>query len=256
MARYAIISDIHGNLHAFDAVLRHMGTLEVDEAVCLGDVVGYGPQPGECLDLVIRYCSYVVRGNHDEAAVDPYCAATFNGAAREAIYWTRSHLGALHLNSLNELPYRVRFGPDERIFCVHASPYDGPTDYVHDKRVAALAFRGVDRQICMVGHTHMPMVYEAPDGQIDRELTAPEITAYIPSHELPIALHPDRRYILNPGSVGQPRDCDPRASYAVLDTDAWTFTVHRVDYDIAAAQAATQAAGLPTILADRLAVGA
>jgi diadenosine tetraphosphatase ApaH/serine/threonine PP2A family protein phosphatase len=140
--------------------------------------------------------------------------------------------------------------------CVHASPYPGPTDYVHDKQVAALAFRGVDRHLCLLGHTHVPMVFEAPDENPDSELTAPNINAYIPSDGSEIRLEPGRRYICNPGSIGQPRDCDPRAAFAVLDTEACTFTVFREEYDIAAAQAATQAAGLPTILADRLAIGA
>ena len=256
MTRYAVISDIHGNLYAFQAVLARMTALEVDEVICLGDVVGYGPHPGECLDLAIKYCAHIVQGNHDEAAVDPVCADAFNGAAREAIYWTRDVLGPLHLNALNQLRTVQRLGPDDTILCVHDNPYPGPTDYVHDKQVAALAFRGVDASICLIGHTHVPMVFEAPDEDPQSVLTAPELTAYIPSHEVRITLEPGRRYICNPGSVGQPRDCDPRASFAILDLADRSFTVVREEYDVAAAQAATQQAGLPTILADRLAIGA
>jgi len=122
--------------------------------------------------------------------------------------------------------------------------------------MAAIGFRGVDTPICLIGHTHVPMVLESIEPNPEVELTAPEVTAYIPSHEHPIVLQPGRRYICNPGSVGQPRDCDPRASFAILDLEAGTFTVHRVEYDVAAAQAATQQTGLPTILADRLAIGA
>jgi len=256
MSRYAIISDIHGNLYAFQAVITRIAALEVEEVICLGDVVGYGPHPGECLDLVVKYCTHVVQGNHDEAVVDPDCADAFNGAAREAIYWTRDVLGPLHLNALNQMRSMERLGPDGAIMCIHDSPYPGPTNYVHDKQIAAIAFRGVDTNICLLGHTHVPMVFEAAEQDPEVELTAPDLVAYIPSDGLEIKLSPDRRYICNPGSIGQPRDCDPRAAFAVLDMNERTFTVYREEYDIAAAQAAAQQTGLPTILADRLAIGA
>ncbi len=256
MSRYAVISDIHGNLFAFQAVIARLAALQIDEVICLGDIVGYGPHPGECLDLVVKYCSYVVQGNHDEAVVDPDCADAFNGAAREAIYWTRDVLGPLHLNALNQLRTTQAIEPAGSIVCIHDSPYPGPTNYVHDKQIAALAFRGVDANICLIGHTHVPLVFESLDSNPETVLTAPEIVAYIPSDGIGVKLDADRRYICNPGSVGQPRDCDPRSAFAVLDTDERTFTVHRVEYDIASAQAATQQAGLPTILADRLAIGA
>jgi len=256
MNRYAVISDIHGNLYALQAAIARIATLQIDEVICLGDIVGYGPHPGECLDLVVKYCTHVVQGNHDEAVVDPDCADAFNGAAREAIYWTRDVLGPLHLNALNQLRSHQRLGPDECVMCVHDNPYPGPTDYVHDKQIAALAFRGVNTHICLLGHTHVPMVFEAPGSNPEEELTAASLTAYIPGHEVDIRLEPGQRYICNPGSVGQPRDCDPRASFAVLDLSRQTFTVYREEYDVAAAQAATQQAGLPTILADRLAIGA
>jgi predicted phosphodiesterase len=266
MARYAIISDIHGNLHALQAVLSRLEEFDVDQVVCLGDIVGYGPFPERCLDLVVRHCSVIIQGNHDEAAVDPYVADQFNGAAREAIYWTRDTLGPLHLNALNRLPKVASIG--DRITCVHDSPVPGPTDYVHDKQIAAMAFRGVDSNICLLGHTHVPMVFEAPTMNPDESLTALEVVAYIPREPHAIVLEPDRRYICNPGSVGQPRDCDPRASFAILELDgqgggeesagggAATFTVYRQAYDVNAAQQATQRAGLPTVLAERLALGA
>ena len=256
MSRYAVISDIHGNRFAFEAVLARLANLEIDEVICLGDIVGYGPHPGECIDLVVRYSTHSVQGNHDQAVVDPYCADAFNGAAREAIFWTREALGPLHLNALLQLRTTVRIDSDPPIVCLHDCPVALPTNYVHDKQVAAMAFRGVDTAVCLIGHTHVPMVFEAPDLDPDTELTACDVIAYIPTHEVALELHPERRYICNPGSVGQPRDCDPRASFAVLDTSARTFTVLREDYDVAAAQAATQQAGLPTILADRLAIGA
>lgn len=254
MDRLAIISDIHGNLHALQAVLARIATLDVAGIVCLGDVVGYGPHPERCLDLVVRHCSVIVQGNHDEAVVDPYVADQFNGAAREAIHWTVKTIGPLHLNALNRLPKVAHVG--EGVMCVHDSPYPGPTDYVHDKQVAALAFRGVETNICLIGHTHVPMVFETPSLNPEDQLTALELVAYLPTHGVDIALETDRRYICNPGSVGQPRDCDPRASFAILDLNRRTFTVHRTEYDVAGAQRATQMAGLPTVLADRLALGA
>ncbi|UCD75691.1 MAG: metallophosphoesterase family protein [Phycisphaerales bacterium] len=254
MPRYAIISDIHGNLPAFQAVLKRMAELDVSEVICLGDIVGYGPHPDACIDLVVKYCSISVQGNHDEAVVDPVCAERFNGAAKEAVYWTRDVLGPLHLNALLSLKPTAMIG--NTVMCIHACPFPGPTDYVHDKQVAAWAFRGVDRPICLLGHTHTPMVFEAPTPNPDDILTAPELIAYLPQDGVEVKLEPDRRYICNPGAVGQPRDCDPRAAFAVLDTEAMTFTVHRQEYDIAGVQAATQEAGLPTVLADRLAIGA
>ncbi len=254
MPRYAIISDIHGNLHAFQAVLKRIAELNVHEVICLGDIVGYGPYPDACLDLVVKYCSISIQGNHDEAVVDPFCAEKFNGAAREAVYWTRDVMGPLHLNALLSLKPSATIG--NSVMCIHACPFPGPTDYVHDKQVAAMAFRGVDKPICLLGHTHVPMVFEAPSMDPNEQFTAPELVAYLPQDDIPIKLKPKRRYICNPGSIGQPRDCDPRASFAVLDLDEETFTIHREEYDIPAAQAATQEAGLPTILADRLAIGA
>ena len=256
MKRLAIISDIHSNLHALQAVLARLSEFELDELVCLGDIVGYGPFPERCLDLVVRHCSVIVQGNHDEAVIDPFVADEFNGAAREAIYWTRDTLGPLHLNALNRLPKVAHIGTT--VTCVHDCPVPGPTDYVHDKQVAAMAFRGVETNICLIGHTHVPMIFEAPTMNADEQLTALEIIAYLPNE--PIELLPDRRYICNPGSVGQPRDCDPRASFAILELnepgEASTFTVYRQEYDIAAAQRAAQKAGLPMVLADRLALGA
>jgi predicted phosphodiesterase len=256
MTKLAIISDIHGNLHALQAVMARLPEFDVDQIVCLGDIVGYGPFPHTCVDLMVRHCDVIVQGNHDEAVVDPLVAEQFNGAAREAIHWTRDVLGPLHLNALNRLPKVATIGAPAVVMCVHDNPMPGPSDYVHDKQVAAQAFRGVETPICLIGHTHVPMVYEAPSLNHQEQLTALEIIAYLPSDGYDIPLEPDRRYICNPGSVGQPRDCDPRASFAILDLVKRTFTVHRQSYDVAAAQIATQRAGLPFVLAERLSLGA
>ncbi len=254
MSLYAVISDIHGNLHALEAVLRRIDEMRIERVLCLGDVVGYGPSPGRCLDLVMRCCVSTVRGNHDEAVINPTREAEFNGLAREAIIWTREVLGPLHKDAICRLRERDR--PHELVLCVHDSPVPGPTDYVHEPSIAALAFRGLDAPICLLGHTHVPLVFEAPSADVLAEPTARDITAHLTPDGVPVPLAKDRRYICNPGSVGQPRDADPRASFAVLDLDARTFTVHRVSYDIDAAQAAMVDAGLPAVLAERLAVGA
>jgi predicted phosphodiesterase len=258
MSRFAIISDIHGNVHALESVLERIASLRVDAVICLGDIVGYGPNPGECLEQVVRNCDIIIQGNHEEAVVDPKAAATFNGAARDAINWTRRAMTPLHVAAMRRLPKIAHIG--EHVMCVHDSPVPGPTDYIHDKNIAALAFRGVEMPICLIGHTHVPMVFEAPTLDPDETLTAPELIAYLPFDGSRIELDDDRRYICNPGSVGQPRDCDPRASFGVLELangdQPASFTVYRQEYDIAAAQIASHRAGLPTILADRLALGA
>ncbi len=253
MCRYAVISDIHGNLQALEAVLSRIEAMGMSELICLGDIVGYGPDPARCVDLVIKCCSTVVRGNHDDAVINPEREAEFNGPARAAIGWTRGVLGPLHLDALCRIREIEHVG--ESVMCIHDSPDDAPTDYVHDAGIAAGAFGGFALPICLLGHTHVPMIFEAP-AERDGALTALDVIAHLPPAGVPLALDPQRRYICNPGSVGQPRDADPRASFAVLDLDAATFTVHREEYDVDAAQVATLQAGLPTVLADRLAIGA
>ncbi len=251
MDRFAVISDIHGNLHALEAVLSEVDRLGLTEVVCLGDIVGYGPFPDKCVDLTIRCCSIIVRGNHEEAVINPERQIEFNGQAREAIMWTRDVLGPLHLGALCRIPDTAP--PHEAVMCIHDSPADDPMDYVHDAYAASEAFPGFTEPICLVGHTHVAVVFDAPLGG---EITPADIIVHRPEAGAPVQLCPQRRHICNPGSVGQPRDADPRASFAVLDMNDRTFTVHRKAYDVDAAQLATRQAGLPTVLADRLAIGA
>ena len=254
MNRYAIISDIHGNLHAMQAVLRRIGKLNVNGVICLGDIVGYGPFPGECLDLAVRSCSVIIQGNHDLGAVDPAVGGDFNYAAKAALDWTRQKLGPLHLNALCRLPHSAFI--EKNVQCVHDNPAPGPSDYVNGPEVAAVALAHAERPICLIGHTHVPMVYSAPESALKSTMSLCHVTAIIPGDGTALKLDPSRRYICNPGSVGQPRDADPRASFALLDLAERTFTVLREEYDIDAAQMATQRAGLPFVLAERLAIGA
>jgi predicted phosphodiesterase len=254
VTRYAVISDIHANLHALHAAFARIDELEVDDVICLGDIVGYGPDPDRCLDLVTRRCGVSVMGNHDLAVLDPAYVAGFNVTAREALRWTRDILEPMHLDALNRMRELEYIG--RTITCVHDNPLPCSMTYIYDQQAATLAFRALTTPIALVGHTHLPMVFETRSTHVGDALTPGDVGAHVPRDGVPVALDPAARTICNPGSVGQPRDGDPRASLAVLDLDDWTFTVHRVRYDIAATQLASQKRGLPAVLAHRLAVGA
>lgn len=259
MTRYAIISDVHGNLTAFHAVLSRIAEIGVSRIVCLGDVVGYGPRPAACLELVARHCHDVVRGNHEDALLDPRVATGFNGAARQAIAWTAGRLTPAHTRWVGDLPAMAEVGPDRTVLCVHDCPVPGPTGYIHDRAVAAIAFRGVDLPVCLVGHTHVPVVFETTEPDPDTPLTASNLLRHRVEDGAAVVLEPGSRAICNPGSVGQPRDGDARASFATLEflpDGGHAFTVHRVAYDVAAARRELQAAGLPPVLGERLAIGA
>jgi predicted phosphodiesterase len=249
MSKYGIISDIHGNSHALKAVYEQLGDLKVDRIVCLGDIVGYGPAPSKCLDLVLSYCHEVIKGNHDEAVLDPDLGRYFNNAALAALNWTREQLGPYHLHAISHMKTRIRLG--DSLLLVHDTPVLHDSAYVHELPHAIEAFEGLDQGICLHGHTHIPTVFRAQ--------TSGEITLQKPNEGEPIILDPEDRYLCNPGSVGQPRDGDRRASFATLDytsPDAESiFTLYRTDYDVKAAQAETHNVGLPSILAERLEIG-
>lgn len=254
MSRFAVISDIHGNLHALHAVLSRIDRLGVDDIICLGDIVGYGPHPAACLDLVLSRCGAIVRGNHDDAVMEHANLWGFNGAARAAIIWTKRVLEAGHLHEIGNLPQITHVSGIA--MCVHDTPIPASGGYLHDARAAAPAFRGVDTAICLVGHTHVPMAF-GTDALLPEERVLPsQVAVQRLSDGSVVELDPGCRYILNPGAVGQPRDSDPRASFAVLDLGAGTFSLYREEYDIASAQEATRSAGLPTVLAERLTIGA
>ena len=249
MSTYGIISDIHGNAHALRAVYERLGEFEVDRIICLGDIVGYGPSPTKCLDLVLSYCHEIVKGNHDEAVLDPDLGRYFNNAALLALNWTRDQLGPYHLHAISHMKTRIRLG--DSLLLVHDTPVLHATSYIHELPHAIEAFKGLDQGICLHGHTHLPTIFHAS--------ASGEYTMEIPLPNEPVILNPNDRYLCNPGSVGQPRDGDSRASFAVLeysspDAEA-VFTLHRTEYDIQGAQNETHAVGLPSILAERLAIG-
>ncbi|HUG29139.1 MAG TPA: metallophosphoesterase family protein [Candidatus Limnocylindria bacterium] len=238
--RIAVLSDIHANLPALDAVLADAGA--VDAVWHLGDVVGYGPDPDAVVARLRSIGAEGVRGNHDAAACGGSEIEWFNPDARRAMEWTRDAIAPETAEWLAALPERrVLDGVD----LAHASPREPIWEYVTTAGVALANLALVEGPIGLHGHTHIPVAWLEDGGRVELVRAARE-----PSLELR-----GRRSLVNPGSVGQPRDGDARASYAILDPGAGTVHWHRVAYDIEAVQAAMQEAGLPASLSARLAVG-
>lgn len=254
MRRLAVISDIHGNLHALQAVLARIDAIGVDAILCLGDVVGYGPNPGACIDLIRARCAATVRGNHDEAVLQTSQCFDFNAPARAAIFWTRSVLSSDQKQWLHEIPMSHSWSPG--LVCVHDSPAPDEVSYLHNPADAARAFGRTDAAVTLVGHTHIPMAFETQSLCPQEHLRPGDVESMVLRDKVSVVLDPGCRYILNPGSVGQPRDADSRASFAILDVAEMTFSLYREHYDIAGAQLAMRRAGLPMVLAERLSIGA
>lgn len=253
MARFAFISDIHGNLQAFEAALDAIDRRGVDGILCLGDVVGYGPNPAECLDLVAERRIFTVQGNHDLSVIDNVEAHRFTPTARLSMEFTRDRLDDRHREQIAAMPKIADL--DDATMC-HASPIeDAGSDYIHDQKIAALAYGGFTNHCLFVGHTHIPIAFGTPEvGYAPVEPRHVRV-AFLP-HNLPMRLDPHYRYIINPGSVGQPRDGNPDASFGILDVEQRTFTVHRIPYAVEQTQQAILQAGLPNFLAHRLRLGA
>jgi predicted phosphodiesterase len=239
--RIAVVSDIHSNLLALDAVLAKVGS--VDAIWHLGDVVGYGPEPDAVVDRLKARAAIGVRGNHDAAATGGTEIDWFNPEARLAMEWTRAAISESTRTWLAALPQR-RIESDFTL--VHGSPRDPTWEYVTSAALARAGLSAISTEHGLHGHTHVPIAFTEVDGRM-RTLA--------PRAGNTVALG-EGRTLLNPGSVGQPRDRDPRASYLILDLEAKTATWGRVTYDAAAVGALMRAAGLPPRLADRLLVGA
>ncbi len=244
--RILILSDIHSNIEALDAVLAEAGD-GYDTTISLGDVVGYGPSPVEVIDRLDTLAPrWVVRGNHDRVCAGITDSRTFSPAARTAIEWTRLQLPPATLARLAALP----IGPiaiDAHTTICHGAPNDEDY-YLLDSADARLAFSSQSSHLCLHGHTHTQTIFRLQGGAVYDETPARRT-------RLTVTLEPGSRYLINPGSVGQPRDSDARAAYAILDTEAHTMELRRVPYDIAGTQARIRAAGLPEPLARRLATG-
>jgi predicted phosphodiesterase len=239
--RYAIVSDVHGNLEALQAAFALIEP--TDGVLCLGDIVGYGPNPNECVELIRSRATATVLGNHDVAAIDNFGLAYFNPAAREAMRWTQTVLTPDNASWLNGLGYEFRV---PEFLLVHGAPITY-FEYILDKGAAARAFAATDAPLIFVGHTHIAEYYALrPDGSIDHKHL---------QHGGTFALDAGTRYIVNVGSVGQPRDLNPRAAFAFYEPAAAVVTVNRFDYPIAAVQEKIASVHLPDALARRLVVG-
>ncbi|HBE73850.1 MAG TPA: hypothetical protein DDW31_07190 [candidate division Zixibacteria bacterium] len=243
--RYAIISDIHSNREALDAVLDDIGRRGAERVVCLGDVVGYGAEPGACLAEVRKRTELIVAGNHDWGAVGKVDLNFFNRSARTAAEWTAGELTEPERIFLAQLPLTLGQGGAEGFTAVHSTP-DHPQEwrYILSIDEAEFQFERMAQPLCFVGHSHQPIAWQCHSGG----------RCSVVSREY-LLMEPDRRYIVNVGSVGQPRDGDPRACYAVYDDQRREVVVHRVEYDVASAQGKILKAGLPRRLAERLASG-
>ncbi len=247
--RYLVVSDIHANLQALLAVLAHAPP--VDEVWCLGDLVGYGPNPNECIECVRELPRlFCLAGNHDWAALGQLDVSTFNAEARLAISWTQSVLSAESREYLEGLPVRAE---RDGLTLAHASPREPIWEYLLDTTSACANFAYFSTPLCLVGHTHLPLAFEW-DAARSRCEFPPELFEPGAAGEIALPFE-GRRLILNPGSVGQPRDGDPRAAFAVLDTERMTWEVRRVPYPVEIAQERMRAQGLPRRLVERLAHG-
>ena len=242
--RTAFISDIHANLDALETVLADNAHQETDRIVCLGDIVGYGPEPNPCVARVREVCEVTVVGNHDYAALGRIDTLGFNEYARAAAEWTTSHLDKESIEFLGALPLKKSL---DGMHLVHASPLDPERwTYILSYQEAKRQLAAFSEQICFVGHSHLPIVVEE-EGE--------EIRALPFASDVPVRIHRDRRYLVNVGSVGQPRDRDPRCGYAWYDDEAGAVMIRRLEYPIAAVQKKIIDAGLPPFLAQRLADG-
>ncbi len=241
--RYAIIADIHANLAAFTAVL---GDIEqkggVDEIWCLGDIVGYGPDPRQCIELLQRYNHVCVAGNHDWAAIGKVDTSYFNPLAVAACQWTAKQLSPYDIRYLKNLPTTIEKG---EFLLVHGSPMEPIWEYVISTGIAARNFSYFKSKFCLVGHSHIPVVFKEEDGSCVTIQFSPGIGLVLGKN----------RMIINPGGVGQPRDGDPRASYAIYDSEGRVIRLYRIPYDIGETQDKMMQAGLPIHLITRLKYG-
>jgi predicted phosphodiesterase len=229
--RYGVISDIHANVEALEAVLRRLELARVDRVICLGDIVGYHASPNECVRLVRDHCVHVIAGNHDRAALGTIAHTELNFMARRAVAWTTPRLAPDCVDFMRGLD--IAASVDATTYIVHAGLAPEPNDRFHVKTPARIvanlaAAETLGAHICFFGHTHRAIVHSR-----ERSETG-----------LNIELDPTRGYLINPGSVGQSRDDDPRAACAIYDADAHRIELVRVDYDHAACRARAAAAGL------------
>jgi predicted phosphodiesterase len=241
--KVAVISDIHGNRQAFEAVLEAAAASEASELWCLGDLVGYGADPDMCVELAREHAAVCLAGNHDLAAIGELRLEQFSQGASLALQWTQEAMSGENRAFLAGLQPQAREG---QVGLYHASPRDPVWEYVLSALLAELCLDEQRERVCLIGHSHVALSFarsvgELATGEPRREGTELDVSA--------------GEWLLNPGSVGQPRDGDPRAAWLLLDLDDWRASYRRTEYDIAGAAAAIRAARLPDSLAQRLEYG-
>jgi diadenosine tetraphosphatase ApaH/serine/threonine PP2A family protein phosphatase len=238
--RIALLSDVHGNLPAFEAVLRDVDDEDVDAIWCLGDLVGYGAQPNDCVELARDRCDLSLAGNHDLVVTGEISITDFSSSAADAARWTRRTITADSLEYLRRL---VPADPTQEIALYHASPRDPVWEYVLSTWQADECMDLAASRVSAVGHSHVALWFRRDSsGAVDGAPAEAGLEADLA----------DGEWLLNPGGVGQPRDGDPRAAWLLLDTEEWIATWRRVEYPIEEAAEAIVEAGLPQVLADRL----
>ncbi len=241
--KVAVISDIHANRHAFEATLEAVAASDAAEVWCLGDLVGYGAEPDACVELARAHTAVCLAGNHDLAVTGELSLDEFSRGASLAAEWTREVMAAENIEFLKGLSTT---GVEGDVGLYHASPRDPVWEYVLSALLAELCLDAQDHRLCLIGHSHVALSFVRHEG----ELTTGEPRRA--GTELEIG---EGEWLLNPGSVGQPRDGDPRASWLLLDLEGMTASYMRSDYDVAGAAAAIRAARLPDSLAERLEYG-
>jgi len=244
--RTLIFSDIHGNLEAMNALLKFAQKRRIDRYVCLGDLVGYGASPNEIIQKIrMLKPLFLIRGNHDKAVAQQDSIETFNPVAAEAIRWTRQQILKKNLEFLAHLPEGPQAIEGEFTIC-HGAPFDEDY-YIFGEFDAVEAFEYLDLPLAFFGHTHFPCVYTKREGTVEGQFLEGPINE--------IKLEKGVSYLINPGSVGQPRDRYARAACVIHDRDLRSIRFHRIEYDVAEARKKILAAGLPAALADRLTHG-
>jgi diadenosine tetraphosphatase ApaH/serine/threonine PP2A family protein phosphatase len=244
--RAAVISDVHSNQPALEAVFAAIDAAAVEEVWCLGDVIGYGAQPDACAELIQRRCDVCLAGNHDLAVLGELDISTFSETAATAVEWTRENISAATVEFLRSLePAATR--ADVGLF--HASPSDPIWEYVLSVDQAEAGLDAQEQRIGLIGHSHIALFFTRPEGARRGDTQGAQ------AGDGAVLGLESGDWLLNPGSVGQPRDSDARAAWLELDTEVLTAHYHRVPYDIASAAETILAAGLPSQLAERLAAG-
>ena len=241
--KVAVLSDVHANRQAFEAVLEAVAASDADEMWCLGDLVGYGADPDVCVELAREHAAVCLAGNHDLAVTGEIPLEDFSRGASVAAQWTQKVISQDNREFLQGLEPA---GAESAVGLYHASPRDPIWEYVLSALLAELCMTAQQHRVCLIGHSHVALSFTRPDDDV---ATGEPRRA---GEELDISAD---QWLLNPGSVGQPRDGDPRAAWMLLDLEHWTASYHRTDYDVAGAAAAIRAAGLPDSLAERLEYG-